>query len=203
MNKKLSTKAHIIEVAGSYFAKDGYDGTRLEEIAKECGITKPAIYYHFKDKMSLYESVLIKDFSELAQAIEQNTLFEDQKVNLEMYIKTFGGYLMKTPSFSAIFSREIANDAKSMPKSCIAELSKTLKSLSQILEKGEKEGVFQCENPFMIQMMIVTTLCAYMTTTHLRKRVSTALGKGADNVDPHMDDIIENLSQKILKALTC
>lgn len=203
MKPKLSTKEQIVQTAGRHFSEYGYEGTYLESVAKECGITKPAIYYHFKDKASLYEAVLVKYFSELAQAIEKNTLQDDPRENLSMYVRTFGNYLIATPSFSAIFSREIANDAKSLPDSCIAELSKTLKRLLQILEKGEEEGIFRCENPFMIQMMIVTTLSAYLTTKDLRRRVSLVLTEHSGHLDPGVDDVIENLSGKIIKALSC
>jgi len=203
MIQKISTKALIIQVAGEHFSRYGYELSNMEAIAKECHISKPAIYYHFKDKAALYETVLIKHFSELSNAIEENTLSADPKENLSMYIRTFGNYLIATPSFSAIFSREIANDAKSIPDSCIAELSKTLNRLLEILEKGEEKGVFHCENPFMIQMMVVTTLSAYLTTKDLRRRVSLVLTEHREKLDPDVDDVIENLSEKILKALSC
>ncbi len=203
MNKKLSKKEMIIAIAGEYFSKYGYDATSLEAIAKVCDISKPAIYYHFKDKAALYETVLLKRFSELSKIIEQNTILENPKENLTVYIQTFGNYLIEAPCFSAIFAREIANDAKSMPDSCVIELSKTLQSLTSILESGKKKGIFECENPFMIQMMVVTTLTSYISTKMLRKRVFNVLGESDKAIDPNIEDVIENLSKKIIKALTC
>jgi AcrR family transcriptional regulator len=204
MAKKLSTKEQIIQKAGEHFSRYGYEATHLEKIAKECGISKPAIYYHFKDKAALYEAVLYRGFSELASAIKEKTGQDDPEIQLAAYIRTFGDYLIATPSFSAIFSREIANDAKSLPESCIAELAQTLESLLEILKKGESQGVFHCKNPFTIQMMIVTTLSAYLTTASLRQKVSQMIDSAdAKKLDPHIDDIIENLTQKILKGLKC
>jgi len=203
MNKKTSKKEMIVAIAGENFSKYGYEATSLEAIAKECDISKPAIYYHFKDKADLYEAVLLKRFSELSRSIEQNTILENPEENLTVYIQTFGNYLIETPCFSAIFAREIANDAKSMPDSCVIELSKTLQSLTSILESGKKKGIFECENPFMIQMMVVTTLTSYISTKMLRKRVFNVLGENDKAIDPNIEDVIENLSKKIIKALTC
>jgi AcrR family transcriptional regulator len=62
-----------MEAAAEHFSHYGYDATRLEAIAKVCDISKPAIYYHFKDKAALYEAVLLKRFSALAEIIEKNT----------------------------------------------------------------------------------------------------------------------------------
>jgi len=203
MNKKISKKDMITDIAGEYFSKYGYEATSLEAIAKECDISKPAIYYHFKDKAALYEAVLLKRLSELSKIIEQNTILENPEENLTVYIQTFGNYLIEAPCFSAIFAREIANDAKSMPESCVIELSKTLKRLASILESGKKKGIFECENPFMIQMMVVNTLTSSITTKTLRKRVFNVLGESNKAIDPNIEDVIENLSKKIIKALTC
>jgi hypothetical protein len=90
-----------------------------------------------------------------------------------------------------------------MPESCVTELSRTLQCLASILEKGKEKGLFHCENPFMIQMMIVTTLTSYITTKKLRERVSVALAGSNEMIDPQLEDLIENLSTKIIKALTC
>ncbi len=203
MTKKLSTKEQIMEVAGEHFSQHGYESTSLETIAKACNISKPAIYYHFKDKAALYEAVLLRRLSELSKTIKENTNFQTPEENLIAYIRTFGDYLIKIPCFSAIFAREIGNDAKSMPKSCVIELSKTLKRLTSILEEGQKRGVFECENPFMIQMMVVNTLTSFITTKSLRKRVFDVLGESNEAIDPDIEDVVENLAKKIIKALTC
>lgn len=203
MVEKLSKKEIIVKEADSFFSKYGYEATHLEAIAKECGITKPAIYYHFKDKSALYETVVLQHFTALADVIVANTQNEDPLKDLKSYIQTFGNYLIDTPSFSAIFSRELANGAKSLPHSCILALSRTLECLEKILHQGKKQKIFECENPFMVQMMIVTTLSSYITTKELRKRVFDVLENRDEHIDPDIKDVIENLTEKIIKALTC
>ena len=203
MTEKPSKKTTILEVAAEHFSRYGYDATHLEAIAKACDISKPAIYYHFRDKAALYEAVLLEHFAALAAVIADHTGSDDPIENLNSYIHTFGAFLVETPCFSAIFAREIADGAKSMPESCIVELSKTLKNLASILERGRTEGIFDFENPFMIQMMIVTTLTSYNTTRQLREKVSSVLAEADQKIDPRLEDVTENLSQKIIKALTC
>lgn len=177
--------------------------TNLGNIAKACQITKPAIYYHYKDKASLYEHVLLLSFKRLSQHIEEGTQEHDPIENLKEYIALYAQYILEHPSFAYIFSREISNDAQFMPESCIAELSKTLNRLDSILHAGKQEGIFHCENPFMLQIMIVGTLTSYMTTQNLRQRVSSALTNTDKNVDSKIEDISVKLTEKIIKALTC
>jgi AcrR family transcriptional regulator len=47
------TKQKIINAAVQRFAARGYQKTSIDEIAKEAGVTKGAVYHHFKDKKEL------------------------------------------------------------------------------------------------------------------------------------------------------
>ena len=43
----MSTKEKILETALTLFAKNGYDGTSVEQIAQDVGIKAPSLYKHF------------------------------------------------------------------------------------------------------------------------------------------------------------
>src|ERR1700733_12322854 len=45
-----STRERILDVALDLFVTQGYDGTSLREVAEQLGVTKAALYYHFKSK---------------------------------------------------------------------------------------------------------------------------------------------------------
>jgi len=57
------TANRIKEAALEHFAKHGYDGASLSQIAADVGIRTPSIYAHFKSKESLFFGV----FSDVAQ----------------------------------------------------------------------------------------------------------------------------------------
>lgn len=52
------TSQRIKEVALTHFAKQGYEGASLANIAEEVGIKKPSIYAHYKGKDDLFLSVI-------------------------------------------------------------------------------------------------------------------------------------------------
>lgn len=61
LRKRLSAeerRAKIIEAAVSAFARDGYDGTKMDDIAAGAQITKPVLYDHFPSKQALFLAVL-------------------------------------------------------------------------------------------------------------------------------------------------
>ena len=61
-NRKQSrgerTKALIADAAASVFAKKGYHGATVEEIAREAGYSPAAIYKYFKNKDAIFQEVI-------------------------------------------------------------------------------------------------------------------------------------------------
>lgn len=52
------TRNRIQEVARDLFAQKGVQRTSLQDIADRLGITKPALYYHFRSREDLVRSIL-------------------------------------------------------------------------------------------------------------------------------------------------
>lgn len=58
--KKIDiTKKKILTVASDLFMSQGFKNTSTRDIAKEVGITQPALYHHFKNKIDIYEEVVL------------------------------------------------------------------------------------------------------------------------------------------------
>ena len=52
------TKERILAAALRLFARDGYEAVPVSAIAGELGITKGALYRHYRDKRAIFESIL-------------------------------------------------------------------------------------------------------------------------------------------------
>lgn len=52
------TKERILETALALFAREGYAGVSMADIAGELGITKGALYRHYAGKRDIFESIL-------------------------------------------------------------------------------------------------------------------------------------------------
>jgi len=59
--RRTDTREAIRSVALELFAEQGYGKTSLREISERLGVTKAAVYYHFKTKEEILVS-LIEDF---------------------------------------------------------------------------------------------------------------------------------------------
>lgn len=55
------TRDRILREADALFARHGYAAVSMRQVALASGVTKPALYYHFRDKDSLFEECLRQD----------------------------------------------------------------------------------------------------------------------------------------------
>jgi AcrR family transcriptional regulator len=53
-----ATRAALLEEATALFARRGYAGTSLEDVASASHVTRGAVYHHFASKQALFEAVL-------------------------------------------------------------------------------------------------------------------------------------------------
>ena len=56
--KSQEKRRQILESAERVFARKGFDGANMREIAAAAGVNKFMLYYHFEDKQTLFERVL-------------------------------------------------------------------------------------------------------------------------------------------------
>jgi AcrR family transcriptional regulator len=63
-------RALIARAAGRLFARHGYAGTRLEDVAAAAHVTKPIVYRHFGSKKGLYMALLVKHEEDLPTFVE-------------------------------------------------------------------------------------------------------------------------------------
>jgi AcrR family transcriptional regulator len=64
-----ATTAQLVSTARKMFARDGYQATSLEAVARKCGVTKGAFYHHFNDKAELFAAVYEEEERRLGEAM--------------------------------------------------------------------------------------------------------------------------------------
>lgn len=194
----MNKKEEILKIASREFAKYGYTGVSMDAIAKKAGISKAAIYYHFKNKASLFEEVVMPKVQKL---IDEIYSFEDKdpKEELKHYIASYAKIFRKYPCFAAVLAHEFVDGGRDLSDEIIKNLSKVFKKLITILKKGQEKNIFQIDNPFSIQLMIVSSLIMHQTTKNLRKRISKYI---EIELNPGIEDIANAIYQKILKAIS-
>ncbi|MEZ4562895.1 MAG: helix-turn-helix domain-containing protein [Thermomicrobiales bacterium] len=80
-------RARILQVARAAFVERGYAAVSMQELADAAGLTKAAIYYHFRDKQELFEAVVIAEMERIHQGLaEQIALGPPLRSQLERIV---------------------------------------------------------------------------------------------------------------------
>jgi TetR/AcrR family transcriptional regulator, acrAB operon repressor len=66
-----ATREQLLEAALRVFSKKGYAATTLEEISKEAGFTRGALYWHFQSKAELFAALIQERARPAARVFEE------------------------------------------------------------------------------------------------------------------------------------
>jgi AcrR family transcriptional regulator len=93
------TQKRILRVAEALFMEYGYKAVSTRQVARQCGISQPTLYYHFADKQELYIAVLLDvlqrmkgDLEKIAGAAEED--IEQKLIRLSVYLLEHTGQNM-------------------------------------------------------------------------------------------------------------
>ena len=59
-----ATRREILRAALKHFANSGYAATSVQQIVDTARLSKPALYYHFRDKAALFEALVYESHDE-------------------------------------------------------------------------------------------------------------------------------------------
>ncbi len=160
-----NTRRKILDAALKDFADHGYEGARVDRIARSAGINKAMIFYYFSSKQSLYRTVIedaLQDFvprvqTAITESPKPELLFESIPA---LYIRYFSSHrqvirmivreLIHSPDSIAPLIREI-----------LAEFPHaTSKTLPQVISKWYREGLISESDPVHFILNIVP-LCLF------------------------------------------
>jgi len=133
----------ILDAAEARFAMDGYDATRLEDIGADIDMSRPAVLFHFSDKLELYRAVLDDVFGTLLGEIQfalAGTASLDAR--LRVAIETAVDYAGRRPSAAHLFMREAATSNPKLRDVAQKQSAPLLKLLAVLLRDGEQAGLW-------------------------------------------------------------
>lgn len=114
----------ILAEAALLFKRNGYRKTRLEELAQVLGVTRPAIYYHFKAKQDLLVAMYM-DGMEALNGIAAGDEADEGLPPVEQFwrrIEAHATYIASFPVMAGIFFEE----EEELPEDVHAEVRRML-----------------------------------------------------------------------------
>ena len=178
------TRQMIYEEALRLFETKGFRGTSMRDIAAACGVTKPALYYHFESKSQLlaklYEDITAKFFEDVREIAAARDSAES---NLRRLVVTQSIYNINNRRFLRIFWNE-RHELEGEARAALARLEREFEATVQsLVERGQAEGVFAAAAPKVVTYAVLGLL----STVH---RWALYTGRPPEAVAEHIADLV-------------
>ncbi len=130
------TRNLIIRKSVLYFAKNGFDGTKISDLSKHIGIAQGTIYIYFKSKEELYSEIF--SISDKIAKNDKLTTLVKLPLPADTKIRKLSDYLIKNLKEDEMFSAGIALYTQRLLE---GEADQSFyKTTEKIIKQGQKEG---------------------------------------------------------------
>ena len=137
-----ATRQRIVAAAITAFARQGYTGTRLDDIARELGITRQAVLFHFKDKPGLYDAAIESLLAETAQLTppQPREAFDSLHAYVSHLVHSTVAFHFHMPEFARISLQFLLNPAP-LTDETSPRLAIMISHWQTALDEGREKGL--------------------------------------------------------------
>lgn len=157
------TRAKLLAAASQVFAKKGYSGATVKEIADLAGVNISLISYHFKGKEGVFRELVenfgrerLKDAEKILSPPES---IEDLRVKLRLWMQQFLHCQVHDDSVCNILHRENILEEDFLWDIFQSTFLKTFGSIIKFFEAGKKSGILRKDvDPVAATVMLFGSL---------------------------------------------
>lgn len=139
-NAALSGRARVLHEARELFTKYGYADVSMQQIADAAGMTKAALYYHFRDKDDLFGQVIIAEMVLQRRSVE--ALIEEAHGPIDEVLGRLAQYYMSqlVPDVLRLMGDFQQHVPESRHDEVHQELEKFIQIFNRLFERAAKDG---------------------------------------------------------------
>jgi TetR/AcrR family fatty acid metabolism transcriptional regulator len=135
-------RKRILDAAVRVFARRGYHGARVGDIATEAGVAHGLLYHYFSSKDEVLETVFRDNFGELVarfRAVESSDEPAPEKLAgiAKILLRTW----RNDPDLVTVMVRDVARSARLQLQ--VAEVREAFTIVQRVVEQGQAEGSFR------------------------------------------------------------
>lgn len=147
------TRERIIDAAQAIFARDGFVGAKMQEIADRVGIQRPSLFYHFKNKEALFVAAHEQVFARIEPVFRESLAPNgDPFVQLDRVSRAVLAVMADEPDFARMVARTSV-DRHPAAVTIVRTYLQPLVDLSvEFVRDGQRRGVFADIDPFFFTL---------------------------------------------------
>ena len=164
-----ATRESILAAALEEFAAKGYDGGRMDRIARSAGLNKNVLYHHFGSKDDLFTAVLEHTYEQIRKRQRDLQLRTLDPVEGMRRLVTFTARIwIQFPQFLRLLHSENLHGGRHVRRSRrIARLYDPLRdTMDDLLTRGARSGAFRSGIDPIDLYISISALTAHYISNH-------------------------------------
>ncbi len=147
-----SSRDKILDAAEALFAKRGYAGVGLSELAEVAGLGKSSLFHHFENKAQLYAAVAARILRRIEERLMRSLARGgDPLARLERWLDELVDLLADNPTYARLLLRSLFEDDElpgDTPEELEAQraIGSMMSSVGTLLREGMATGLFRAAN---------------------------------------------------------
>ncbi|WP_187969700.1 TetR/AcrR family transcriptional regulator [Aquibium microcysteis] len=137
---RARNEARILKAAVELFARKGFDGTRIAEIAEASGLPKANVYYYFETKESIYGVLIERLLQGWDQALEHIRADREPSEAIAGYIAAKLDYSRRHPTQSRFFANEMMRGGGFLSRAQRRHMQDITRERVEVVEDWIRQG---------------------------------------------------------------
>jgi TetR/AcrR family transcriptional regulator len=164
------TRQAILDAAEEVFSEHGFDGARVDAIAKTAGYNKSLIFQYFGDKLGLYAAVIRRADEQtrtwqneaLDSLVQSETKLDSGQIRklLATYVGWYFDYLVEHPHVMRIYLWEMAEGWQTFSRILTQNDFDDINDFSPVLTRLQQAGMLRSDLNPIIQVSHALFTCA-------------------------------------------
>jgi TetR/AcrR family transcriptional regulator len=179
---RQANEALILGAGERVFARAGFNGATLGQIADEAGLPKANLLYYFGNKQDLYRAVLARTLHDWLVPMDSLEPQAEPRAALESYIRAKMAMSVQRPDASRVFANEVLHGAPVLGELLRGELRTLVRRKAAVLDGWIAEGRMAAVDT---THLFFTIWAATQTYADFDEQVRAVLGKQALGARDH------------------
>jgi AcrR family transcriptional regulator len=134
----------ILDAAVRVFARQGFNGCRVSDIADEAGVAYGLVYHYFRSKDEVLDTLFLERWNVLLEAIRET---DRQDISPREKLHAIASFIVDSyrhdPDLMKVIIVEVTRAANSFGQTHLAKIREAYELIANIVAKAQEDGTFK------------------------------------------------------------